>query len=295
LNEWLKQPAETPVVVELAEPAAIPYQSGAILFTPFRKAAIPDLQLALAPVQVAARFQSRYNWLAEGTQRFLQAVMLEQRSGRKTAVQFLQQYRAPLVQAEEATRKKGADAAGGVAAASPADNTLLNTNDELYLRGKSGFVLYMLRDMVGEEKLQSVMASYSAEIDKQPAGFQHLVEQHSKQDLEWFFDDWVYRDRGLPEFYVESAYPRTLLGGNVNTYLVTVTIENRGNAGAEVPVLIQTPSGEKTVRVLVKAGEKGVGRIEVPVAPDQVTVNDGSVLERNSGNNVYKVSKPSGS
>jgi hypothetical protein len=41
--------------------------------------------------------------------------------------------------------------------------------------------------------------------------------------------------------------------------------------------------------VLVKAGEKGTGRIEVPVAPDKVVVNDGSVPEANLGNNVYAI------
>ena len=73
---------------------------------------------------------------------------------------------------------------------------------------------------------------------------------------------------------------------------VTATIENRGRAGAEVPVLVQTPSGEKSVRVLVKAGEKGVGRIDVSVAPGKVVVNDGSVPEANQGNNAYDVPPP---
>ena len=36
--------------------------------------------------------------------------------------------------------------------------------------------------------------------------FQGLLEEGNKRDLEWFFDDWVYRDRGLPEFRVENAY-----------------------------------------------------------------------------------------
>jgi hypothetical protein len=93
---------------------------------------------------------------------------------------------------------------------------------------------------------------------------------------------------------VVSAYTRPLLSeATTKSFLVTVTIENRGGAGAEVPVLIQTPSGEKTVRVLVKAGQKDSGRLEVPVAPDKVTVNDGSVPEANVGNNVYDVPPPS--
>ncbi len=58
---------------------------------------------------------------------------------------------------------------------------------------------------------------------------------------------------------MDSAYTRPLLSEANKSFLVTATIENRGGAGAEVPVLIQTPSGEKSVRVLVKAGEKGDG------------------------------------
>ena len=44
--------------------------------------------------------------------------------------------------------------------------------------------------------------------------------------------------------------------------------------------------------MLVKAGEKGVGRIEVPVAPDKIVVNDGSVPEATTSNNVYDIPPP---
>ena len=147
----------------------------------------------------------------------------------------------------------------------------------------------MLRDMIAEDTMQRAIAAYRGGADKDPSYFQHLLQTSSKRDLEWFFDDWVYRDRGLPEFHVESAYTRPLLSEANKSFLVTATIDNRGSAGAEVPVLIQTPSGEKSVRVVVKAGEKGTGRLEVPVAPDKITVNDGSVPEANLGNNVYDI------
>ena len=177
---------------------------------------------------------------------------------------------------------------------SAADDTLLNTNDELYLRGKGSFVLWMLRDMIGDTAMQAAFAKYHSGADKDPSYLQRLLQTSSKRDLEWFFDDWVYRDRGLPEFHVATAYARPLLSETYKSFLVTATIENRGRAGAEVPVLIQTPSGEKTVRVLVKAGQKESGRIEVPVAPDKIVVNDGSIPEANTGNNVYNVPPPSG-
>jgi len=290
LHEWLTDPAQPARVIELTDPNANPWQNGAVLFTPLREAQTATLQLLLLPAQVAARFHSPRAWLQDGLERFLQVIAVENRSGRRAALEYLDQFREPLAQAEEQAHPKAATTIK--APDSAADNTLLNTNDELYLRGKGGFVCFMLRDMVGNEAIQRSIAAYRGGADKDPSYFQKLVQANSKRDLEWFFDDWVYRDRGLPEFHVESAYPRPLLSEKEKSYLVTATIENRGHAGAEVPVIIQTPSGEKVVRVLVKAGEKGVGRIEMPVAPDKIVVNDGSVPEANMGNNVYEIPPP---
>ncbi len=288
LHEWLPGPASgaSPTrVIELADPNANPWQNGAVLFTPLREAPTATLQLLLLPAQVAARFHSPRAWMQDGLTRFLQVKSVENRAGRRAALEYLDQYREPLAQAEAAAHPKTA----GTPDRSAADNTLLNTNDEVYLRGKGGFVFWMLRDMVGDEALQRSIASYRGGADKNPAYFQGLVQTSSKRDLEWFFDDWVYRDRGLPDFHVEAVYPRLLLSDTEKNYMVTATIENRGRAGAEVPVMIQTSSGEKSVRVLVKGGEKGAGRIEVSVPPAKIVVNDGSVPEANMGNNVYDV------
>ena len=290
LHDWLGEPGQPARVVELTEPDANPYQSGAILFTPLRPAPTPTLQLLLLPTQVAARFHSPHLWIQEGMERFLQIVLVDNRSGRKAALDFLDEFREPLVQAEEAANPKTDAASKTASDSNSANNTLLNTSDELYLRGKGSFVLWMLRDMLGDQAMQSALAAYHPGADKDPSYLQRLLQTSSKRDLEWFFDDWVYRDRGLPEFHVESAYARPLLS-EAKSLLVTVTIEDRGHAGAEVPVLVQTPSGEKMMRVLVKAGEKGTGRIEVPVAPDKIVVNDGSVPEANVGS-VYNVPPP---
>ncbi len=294
LHDWLGDPGQPARVIELADPNANPYQSGAILFTPLRQSQTATLQLLLLPTQVAARFHSPHLWLQEGMERLLQCVLVDTRSGRKAALDFLDEYREPLVKAEEAAHPKSDSSSKAVEPANSADNTLLNTNDEILLRGKGSFVLWMLRDMVGDTAMQSAVGKYHSGADKDPSYFQRLLQTASKRDLEWYFDDWVYRDRGLPDFHVNSAYTRPLLTeATAKSFLVTVTIENHGGAGAEVPVLIQSTSGEKIVRVLVKAGQKESGRLEVPVAPDKVKVNDGSVPEANVDNNVYDVQPPS--
>ncbi len=288
LHEWLNPAAQVPIVIELTDPNASPYQDEAVLFTPLRQSETATLQLLLVPVQVAARFPSPRRWIEDGLQRFLQAVVVERRSGRKGALQFLDEYLAPLVKAEEsANAEPGAGAKTDENHAG--DDTLLNTSDEILLRGKGSFVFWMLRDMVGDEVLQHALAAYRPGADINPAYLQNLLQEGKKRDLEWFFDDWVYRNRGLPDFRVENAYVRPLLEDPSKIVLVTVTIENRGGAGAEVPVLLQTPSGERIVRVLVKARQKASGRSQVPDAPTKVVVNDGSVPESSSADNTFDI------
>ncbi len=159
LHEWLPDPAQPARVIELTDPNANPWQNGAVLFTPLREAQTATLQLLLLPAQVAARFHSPHLWLQHGLERFLQVMSVENRSGRRAALEYLDQYREPLVQVEELAHPKTA-ATTKAADNSAADNTLLNTNDELYLRGKGGFVLWMLRDMVGNEAMQRSFAAY---------------------------------------------------------------------------------------------------------------------------------------
>jgi hypothetical protein len=288
LRDWLGELRQPARIVDLTDPDANPWQSGAILFTPLVSAPTSALQLLLLPTQVAARFHSPHAWLEEGMERFLQAVSVDHRSGRKAALEFLDEYHEVLVTVEAGADP---DTSKSRAGASEADNTLLNTKDELYLRGKSSYVLWMLREMLGETAMQSALAAYEPGKDTDPTYLQRLLQASSKHDLEWFFDDWVYRDRGLPDFHVEAAYARPLLTA-AKSFLVTATIEDRGHAGAEVPVIVQTPSGTKVMRIQVMAGEKATGRIEVPVAPTKIVVNDGSVPDANLGNNVYDVPPP---
>ena len=289
LDNWLPQPENRPIrVIELTDPDASPYQDEATLFVPLVSTTQPNLQLLFLPTQVAARFATPRPWMQKGLGLFMQAIFNRERGGRDAALKFLDQYEAPLAKAEELARS-GNNPGKSSQPVSDSDNTLLNTTDELYLRVKGGFVFWMLHDMLGETALQHALAAYRASADREPTYFQKLLELQTRHDLEWFFDDWVYRDRGLPDFRVATAFSRKLLSstGQGNEYQVTVTIENLGRAGAEVPVTVETANGEKVVRVLVRAHDKGYARVEVPELPTRVVVNDGSVPESDKSNNVY--------
>jgi hypothetical protein len=158
-------------------------------------------------------------------------------------------------------------------------------NEERY-RSKAMCVWWMLRDMVGESALKKAIATYRPEQDKEPSYMPRLIAAQTQRDLEWFFDDWVYRDRGLPDFKVESAYSRKTMTGS---FMLTITLDNLGTAGAEVPVIVKFTGGEIMRRLEVHAKNKAVIRVEVPGAPQQIIVNDGSVPESKTTNNTFKI------
>jgi len=272
-----------PVVIELANPDANPSQDGALLFAPLRMSDSATLNMLLISPQTAARFPSPRSWIEDGMQRFMQALSVERRSDRKAALLFLNEYLPPLVATEEA------NGAGSASNIDSARHSLIRTSDDVLLRGKGAFVFAMLRDMLGDATLQRALVAYHPAADASPAYLQGLVEKNHKRDLEWFFDDWVYRDRGLPNFRVETVYSRPLPEDPNQLSLVTVTVENRGGAGAEVPVVIQTANGERTVRVLVPAHQKASARAQIPASPTKVVVNDGSVPVSDSKDSTYDV------
>jgi len=148
------------------------------------------------------------------------------------------------------------------------------------------YVWWMLREIVSQRALLDTLQQYDPASDTEPSYIQKLLEKNSKKDLEWFFDDWVYRDRGLPEFKVSNGYARPSLQG---IFLVSATIENAGGAGAEVPVILHTENGEVISRLLVPAHGKTAARIEVGSRPIELTVNDGSVPEADRSDNTTRI------
>jgi aminopeptidase N len=159
------------------------------------------------------------------------------------------------------------------------------TSEELY-RSKAMYIWWMLRDMIGESALKKAIAAYRPEQDKEPSYMPRLIASQTQRDLGWFFDDWVYRDRGLPDFKVESAFSRKTMTGS---YMLTITLDNLGTAGAEVPIIVKFAGGEMMKRLEVRAKNKAVIRVETPSAPQEIVVNDGSVPESDMTNNTFKI------
>jgi aminopeptidase N len=227
---------------------------------------------------VHSAFSSPRPWIHEGLAHFAEAVYREKQSGRQAALLLLGIHRAAFLDPEKDV------------AASPQKNPgqpLATTFDEIYYRSKAAYVWWMLRDMAGEAALKQVIRNYRPADDKDPKYLEQLLASSAKRDLTWFFDDWVYHDRGLPDFHVQSVHPWKNEKG---VQIVTVTIENLGSAGAEVPFTVRFEGGEITRRLEIRAKSTATTRLEVPSLPTEVLVNDGSVPESDLTNNVFKIS-----
>ena len=251
----------------------VPFESGSTLFTPLTATDERQIAQPLVHTLTHAAFYSKRSWIYEGLAHYSQARLIEDQYGRKGALQFLEQRRGALALIDPDEPLSNA-------------NSLINTSDEVFYRSKAMFVWWMLRDMLGEATLRRALGNYRAEQDKDSAYVQRLLEAESKRNLEEFFDQWVYRDRGLPDFRVTAVYPRQSLKGQ---YLVSVTVENLGNASAEVPVFVRAKEVENSARLWVPAKSKASIRIELPLMPTEASVNDGSVPESDTTNDQYSV------
>jgi hypothetical protein len=278
VTKWFGDHRQSPdaklEVVELPDPYDGSFESGNLLLTSLSGS---DTKLLLSATQqlTHAFFSSPRAWIHDGLASYAQVRLIEEKEGRKVATDYLQGHRTALVELEKLSAENKSK-----------DNSLISSPDDFRIQTKSMYVWWMLRDIVGENALYAALHNYKATDDSDPKYMQKLIEAQAHRNLQWFFDDWVYRDRGLPEFRVASVYPSRLPGGG---YMVTVLVENRGEAAAEIPVTLHTQGSEASGKVVVAGNSKASIRIQTPSHPQDVTLNDGSVPERDTSDDVYKI------
>jgi hypothetical protein len=279
ITEWFGTPRGKAQTADLADANAAPFESGPLLLTSLTSTEPKLAGLSAAHQLTHAAFFSPRPWINEGVAHFAQALYLEHQSGRQSALDYMGLHRSALsaIDKRQTAAPKSED---------EARQSLVNTAAEELYRSKALFVWWMLRDIVGDQVLKKVLALYHAEQDREPSYMPRLIQAQTQRDLEWFFDDWVYRDRGLPDFKVVSAFTRKTLPEG---YMLTITVSDSGAAGAEVPLTVKFAGGEVTKRLVVRGKSNGVIRIEVPKPPEEIVVNDGSVPEGDNANNVFKI------
>jgi hypothetical protein len=267
LQGWLgMRPRSQLTILELPEDGDIPFETGAMLATPVRAASPDVLEGVMAHALTHAWVMSPRPWLSEGVAHFMGTLWIEKQQGRERALATLDSARSALALAEPESPGAG-DGQPLVACISP-----------VYYRTKAAYVFWMLRDLVGDPTLSAALRAYDPAKDTAADSFEKLVEQAGqRRALGWFFADWVYADKGLPDLTIETVYPSP--ASVPGSYLVAVNVANNGYAAVEAPVRVISESSTVTQRVMLAARSKSVQRILLQGVPTEVRLNDGTIPE----------------
>ena len=281
LQDWLG--AKPLSILNIIDHSGQPFEDDSLLVAPMR-AIDPD---ALAPTLLHSLthtwFRSSHVWLDEGVPQFMSLLWVEQTQGRDAALKMLQDKVNALALAEPAP------AAGSTSVG----QSLILATDEVYYRTKASAVLWMLRSLVGDPALKHALQEYrnASADDEDPMAFERVVEASSKRDLRWFFNDWVYRDRGLPDLSIVDVTPRQLdaQGNKAANWLVAVDVRNDGDAAADVPVTVRSGQLTITERLRIPGRSDASTRILFAGTPEEVIVNDGSVPEMTASSHTKQI------
>ena len=117
---------------------------------------------------------------------------------------------------------------------------------------KGGCVLHMLRHVIGDSVFFDVLAAYRQAYEYSSAvtaEFQGIAETVSGQDLDWFFNEWIY-DVGWPVY--EYSWHAFEQGGPYALNLVIDQVQTNGPVFImPMDVKITTVAGDTTVYVAV--------------------------------------------
>jgi aminopeptidase N len=122
-------------------------------------------------------------WLNEGFATYAEALWMENRSGTSD----------PGALTDAMAARRPGSVAGSVYVYDTSNDARIFSDDFSYLKG--GWVLHMLRHVLGDQHFFAALASYRRTFAYGAAGTQELqavVEGEWGKDLGWFFEPWVY-------------------------------------------------------------------------------------------------------
>jgi hypothetical protein len=290
LQSWLGQrPRSQLTLLDLPDPQDAPWETGSMLATAIRPANPDQLNGVLAHALTHAWVDSPRAWLSEGVAHFMGTLWTEKARGRDQALGALEAARPALALAEPESP--------GQSLGQP----LAQAISPVYYRTKAAYVFWMLREIAGDAALSAALRAYDPKTDISqgygrdtgPSSFEKLLEQASpRQNLSWFFADWIDADKGLPDLTITSVFPVPAEAGN---WLVTVNIANNGYASAEVSVTVRSATNTVTQRVIVPARGTADQHLIILGKPTEVQVNDGTIPETQASVHVTKLTDAAGS
>lgn len=275
IERWLgPDPPTQLILLDLPDSDDNPWESGPLLTIPLLDGPANQMESVLSHALTHAWMAPTPFWLNEGTANFVGTLWDDHEHHRDQALATLEAGRQALALEEPPSPGEGSG------------QPLASATSPVYYRTKAAYILWMLRDLVGDDALGAALrASNAAAREKAgsdanadpPPSFQDALKSAAPgKNLAWLFSDWIDSDHGLPDLTIDKVFPNAVQSGN---WLVSVSISNSGYAAAEVPVTVRSATNSTMVQVLVPARGSITPRLLVQGVPTEVQVNDGTVPE----------------
>jgi aminopeptidase N len=201
-------------------------------------------------------------WLSEGFATYLTHMYLEDKYGNDS-----------LLKRMRADRKEvlafGIRKPGSVIDTSVRSNFITLLNTDTYQKG--GWILHMLRNLIGEENFRKGIRQYYATYKGKNAStedFQKVMQSLTKHDLGVFFKQWLYTP-GNPDLQVSYTYDQ-------NQKEVIVEVVQLQETAFTFPLDIEIVTSTKKIpgTYMVK-GKKTILRVHSDQEPDRLILDPG--------------------
>jgi aminopeptidase N len=204
-------------------------------------------------------------WLNEGFATYMVAIYKEQTMNRNNYLLRIREDARHYFSAEQSGEKPHA----------LVNDTFKQPDDDIFdttTYQKGSVVLHMLREAVGDEAFWRGVNLYLTRNrfgSVETADLQKAMEDASRKDLDWFFNEWAY-SAGYPVLAVKSSYD----AGRKNVRLeITQTQKQRDHSVAAftLPIDIEVETAAGTVKKKITLNKtKQVFDIEVKEAPKKI-------------------------
>ncbi|MGA2669270.1 MAG: M1 family metallopeptidase [Ignavibacteria bacterium] len=159
---------------------------------------------------------------------------------------------------------------------------------------KGGWVLHMLRGVIGEDNFFKLLREYFEKYEYKNADtkdFQSLAEEISGQKLDWFFNEWVYEGTGRPKY--EYSWKFEDFQGQPNSGAFTVRLQlkqvqdDRDVYKMPIKINVVTESGTKDYTIFNDSRSQSI-LLTVDSKPKEVEIDKDSWILKKIAKGKYQ-------
>ncbi|MCH7761656.1 hypothetical protein IIA15_09725, partial [candidate division TA06 bacterium] len=158
--------------------------------------------------------------------------------------------------------------------------TIDNPENDYLIYSKGAYVFHMLRMMLydfqnqSDEKFITMVKDYlNTHFNRNATtkSFQSIVEKHFGQEMDWFFDQWVYGTE-VPTY----KFTHTVQSTEDGKYLLTLEVTQEGVSPSfkmPLPFLVNFENGYNIITVPMEGRDTVKHEVKVPLKPKSILPN----------------------